>query len=721
MRRPSWALLFACTVWVSCATLPSPTPQQNSIAHTATRPLVPVPSATTSLSGAWLLALDPSDVGEKEGWSKTDFDDSGWTAVTVPHTWNVMPDHYDDDGVGWYRRHWTVPAEAGSAQWRVRFQAVFYAARVWVNGIFLGEHAGGYTPFEFDMTNISRPGDNVIAVRVDNRRTRERIPANLDSGWSFDWYNYGGIVRDVSVLETSRAFVLGQQIVAVPHITGADEADWATIHITATVSNRSTDTLDAVLQAEVVDDGVIARAPVRLTPGQDTQVALSLTLSSPRLWHFDHPNLYRVETTLFTTDSQVLHTLPATFGIRSVELKQAGLVLNGEPVRLVGLSRHADSPAHGLAETTAVMAADYDDLKTLNEVLSRPVHYPQSEFILDYCDRHGILLIPEVPAWQLTATQMNQPALRDLEKQQLREMVLEDFNHPSVWAWSIANEIPSDTSAGHAFVRDMIAYVKTLDPTRPVGFASNRLTQSPERDATALADFVMMNQYFGTWAGPKSGLAAALDRIHATWPDKTVIISEFGFEPTWAQRMGGAQLFNPEYYAVSTAETADAVRRRVIREQMAVYRTKSFIAGAIFWTYQDYRTPTYFQMGVVDTQRNKSGAWQALREEYAPVLIESVQQNGEGLDVRFRTRGPVEREMPAYTLRGYTLNWNSDPQCGIPGESQIALPVLEPGATWSTTIQWNPLDADCPLTVRVLRPTGFAVLEQTYDAQGQVK
>jgi beta-glucuronidase len=164
-------------------------------------------------------------------------------------------------------------------------------------------------------------------------------------------------------------------------------------------------------------------------------------------------------------------------GVRAVEAKNAQLYLNGEPGRVVGVTRHADFPEHGLAETIMVMAADYADLKTLNTVLSRQAHYPQAEFILDYADRAGILLISEVPTWQLTAEQMDDPHMRELERQQLGEMIVAQGHHPSVWAWSLGNEFASQTAAGHAFVRDMIASVRALDPTRPVGFASNLLNR----------------------------------------------------------------------------------------------------------------------------------------------------------------------------------------------------------------------------------------------------
>jgi beta-galactosidase/beta-glucuronidase len=189
------------------------------------------------------------------------------------------------------------------------------------------------------------------------------------------------------------------------------------------------------------------------------------------------------------------------------------------------------------------------------------VHYPQAEFILDYCDRNGILLIPEVPAWQLGASQMDNPDMRALEEQQLQEMIEAAYNHPSVWAWSVGNEIDSRSDAGHRFVREMIAFVKSLDPTRPVGFASNHLNIYPQGDATVQADFVMMNQYIGTWAGPKQDLGPALDEIHETWPDRVVIISEYGFEPRWNRWGPPTDSLDPEeYYFIPESVNSDSER-----------------------------------------------------------------------------------------------------------------------------------------------------------------
>jgi beta-galactosidase/beta-glucuronidase len=701
-----------------------------------------IPHASLPLLEDWRFSIDKDTVGEQQGWANPTYDDSAWVVVTVPHTWNVMSDYANYDGLAWYRHAFTLPAESKAGRLRLRFEGVFYLARVWLNGQYLGAHEGGYTPFEFDVSGSAKPGaTNIMAVEVDNRRAADRIPANLSSSWSFDWWNYGGIIRDVSLETTSAAFIARQQVVSVPHLTGMDEADSAAITATLVVSNTSEYALNGAIQANLLDgaDGqpvlkVPISAPVNAPADETVSIQITATLASPKLWHFDHPQLYRWSASLLAPGDQLLDTHQVTIGIRSVELKNGRFYLTGEPVRLVGVDRHADYPGQGAAETVTAMTADYNDLKALNEVFTRPVHYPQAEFILDYADRHGILLIPEVPAWQLTEQQLSNQHMRDLEKQQLSEMIAADFNHPAVWAWSIGNEFASNTAGGRAFVQEMLAYVKSLDPTRPVGFASDKLGSQPAGDATALSDFVMMNQYFGTWHGDKQDLSPALDRIHQTWPDKTVIISEFGFAPHWNAVWGPpASSLNPDqrYFTPddtpADSDAADAVRQQVINDQMPIFRSKPFVAGAIFWDYQDYRTPTNYKTGLVDAERNKRGSWEVLRDQYAPALVDAVTLspviNGQRTaTVALRTRGPVDVDLPVYTLRGYTLHWaltSPDGASEFSG-SDVSLPTLVPGTSWSGKIALTVPRENYILTIDLVRPTGFNVIERSYDAQGQL-
>ena len=270
-----------------------------------------------------------------------------------------MPrEHADYAGIAWYRRRLTLPLTAGEAHVCLRFGAIFYLAQVWWNGVYLGRHEGGYTAFEFDVTGIARPGAaNVLAVRVDNQRLMDRLPAALPTSWSYDWWHYGGIVRDATLRFSSRAYIAHQRLVAVPALVDVGRAESATLTATLTVTNASAQPMEGTLigdvRAEAGGASVLVASPitaVTLPPGSSREIILTAMLPEPTLWHFDHPHLYRWVGTLRALDGTILHTADETFGVRAIELRGARLHLNGEPVRLVGLTRHADSPTHGLAD-----------------------------------------------------------------------------------------------------------------------------------------------------------------------------------------------------------------------------------------------------------------------------------------------------------------------------------------------------------------------------------
>ena len=246
-------------------------------------------------------------------------------------------------------------------------------------------------------------------------------------------------------------------------------------------------------------------------PGVAGRRAVSLTLEvpEPQLWHFDQPSLYRWWSRLRDASAPLSTALEETFGIRTVEIRDRGLWLNGERVRLTGMTRHEDSPQEGLAETRGTMKADWDDLKSLQVVLTRPVHYPQHPFILDYADRNGVLLVPEIPMWQFSEEQMKDPRVLALAKGMMQEMIEQAANHPSIFAWSVCNESATSTPGGRAYVEAMVEHVKALDPGRYVTYADDGLPWITEasQNANQHTDFIMMNQYFGSWAGPAEGLA----------------------------------------------------------------------------------------------------------------------------------------------------------------------------------------------------------------------
>jgi hypothetical protein len=238
-----------------------------------------------------------------------------------------------------------------------------------------------------------------------------------------------------------------------------------------------------------------------------------------------------------------------------------------------------------------------------------------------------------------------------------------------------------------------------------------------------------MNQYFGTWGGPRDRLGPVLDAIHPTWPAKVVIISEYGFEPRWEKLLKWPLLRRSQDYRMSNdqaweGEAANIQRRRLISEQMAVLRTKPFLVGAIFWTYQDYHMPTHYQIGLVDVHRRRRGSWTIIRDEYAPLSIDSVvlspaAESTQEAVVVLRTRGPADSDMPVYTLHQYRRHWlvtDMEKQTLLV-HSDLLLPALGLGAMWSRRIKWAMPTADYVLTLRITCPTGFTGVDRSYDTQ----
>lgn len=699
------------------------------------QPIVAKEPHSVSLSGPWRFLSDINSAGVDERWFDPDFPDSDWIEVEVPHTWNVMPDYADYEGVAWYRQTFMLAEDLTDYHVQLHFDSVYYKAQVWLNGIYLGEHAGGYTPFEFDVSSLI-DNENVLAVRVDNIRLPTRIPDD-----TFDWWHYGGIVRQVSLKLSSRVFIERQIVTAVPQITGWDEADLATVSTSVQILNTSSDDFEGIVIADILEDqsgesalNETVSQRVSIPPGGRVDVELRAEIQDPRLWHFDHPNLYRWSSVLQLSEDERLHVKEDIFGVRLVELEDAQFILNGEPVRLVGMTRHADSPEYGLAEPAVFMTADFDDMKRLNMVFSRPVHYPQDESVLDYCDRNGILLIPEIPAWQIQESHLSNVSTITAAKQQLREMILTSINHPSIWAWSVGNEIDSNTPAGRDYVRELAALSHELDPARPVGFASFRLDQNQENDASALTDFVFMNEYFGSWHGPKEALPESLDRIHELWPEKVVIISEFGLEAGWtsARWMGDTSLLNNEsYYYIEPGTPPDSeqvfsIRSQLIADQMDIFRSRPFVVGAIFWTYQDYRSEMAFKMGLLDQNRNRTSVMDVLREQYSPLRgieidIGEVSDGRQTADVRLETRGPVGTDIPVYTLREYAIRYSIISTDGnlVYFVSEKPLPVLAPASVWNGEISWDVPLEDFIVEISIVRPTGFSVWESRFNADGE--
>jgi beta-glucuronidase len=452
--------------------------------------------------------------------------------------------------------------------------------------------------------------------------------------------------------------------------------------------------------------------PVRILAGVADTV-ISLTVPKPRLWSIDHPNMYRMDAELLDAHGKVLDMQSEAFGLRTVQILDRHLVLNGERVRLTGLARHEDSPWEGLAETRGTMRRDFEDMKALHATLTRPVHYPQNPYILDYADRHGILLIPEIPVWQFDEAQLSSPKVQALARRQMQEMIEQAGNHPSIFAWSVANESATGTPGGIEYFRMMRDFIRGIDPGRYVSYADDNLPklQRAEQSAANEADFLMMNQYFGTWHGPASALAPALDRVDKLFPNKMVIISEFGY---------------PGFFA-KDPQQADPERIRTLQEQMPLMAARDWIAGTILWCYQDYKSRRnlrpgqaegYVEHGVVDEARQRKPSYDVWKEMTAPAKLETHWVRDANTVTGFvGTVTPnSQQNIPYYPLHDYALVWDLLDEKGkavSSGDRKFA--HLSRAEQVSGPLPPDAAGHSLRLVLTLLDPTGGIVGERTLE------
>ncbi|HBY61010.1 MAG TPA: hypothetical protein DEH78_14400 [Solibacterales bacterium] len=642
--------------------------------------------AALSLDGAWRFRLDS---------------ESAWRIVQTPHTWQVEAANASYYGPAWYEREFDVDAAWSECALRLEFEAVFHSATVWVNGHAAGEHLRkGYTAFTVDAARHVKFGArNTVRVRVDNSFDPLMLPRERSSDWAHD----GGIYRPVRLLVTPRVFLERLEVDAEPDLHGK-----AAVTVRAVVRNASERAASGSLSLRLADVetglSVQAEAGTYAVPaGQTAVVPVRVQMDSVKLWHFDHPHLYAAKVALDNG-----HAIEETFGVRKIEIRGTQFFLNGEAVRLMGVERMAGShPKYGMAEPAAWIEHDHGDMRELNCVYTR-VHWMQDRRVLDYCDRHGILMQTEVPTWgPKTFPEPGPQPLPELMQnglEQLREMIARDRNHPCIFSWGVCNEIEGGRAADSYFAKTLYAEAKKLDPKRLVTYASNSVHNRLAADVAGAMDYVMWNEYFESWmGGTVADMANKLDAIHATFPDKPIVVSEYGYCACTPERPEG-----------------DEKRRSVLLGHDAVFRARPWVAGLIFFCYNDYRTHIGDKgqgvlkqrvHGVVDVYGRRKPSWELLRKESSPVerLQADVTPAGFRLAVTARTA------VPAYTMRGYRVRAVVEGRGGIPLETvECDLPAIAPGATGAASGSFAEKDLRV-VRFDVLRPDGVSTAGTTYE------
>lgn len=652
------------------------------------------------LSDGWEFRLDPTGSTEPpEGTS--------WESVQVPHTWQTLGRSPEYSGVAWYRIRFTPPESWASQHVRVEFEAVSHTAHVFLNGAPVGEHIGkGYTAFTLDLSPRMKAGQqNILIVRVDNRPNDRMLPRNK----SYDWTDDGGIIRPVHLLVSPPVYLERLEIDAVPDL----DRKTAEVRVRAIVRNTTSSAhavrLEGSLRPEGSASGMLSLAPAaqRVEANNVAVVEFAAAIvQGPALWHFDSPSLYLASVAAHSASG--VHELVDTFGIRKFETRGAAFYLNGEKVSLIGVERMAGShPELGMAETAEWIESNHRDMKQLNCVFTR-VHWAQDRGVLDFCDRHGILFQEEVPAWGpetfLNTTDDVQHALEQNGLEQLREMIARDRNHPCLVAWGLCNEVDGKNPRSRQFAQAIAAEAHRLDPSRLQTYASHSLGSNPGDDMAGDFDFISTNEYYGSWTpGGPGDVEAHIERIRKAFPNKPIVVSEYGWCECQPKIMPG-----------------DENRVDIINSHTEVFRRFPEVAGAIYFDYNDYRTLVGDKgtgalqqrvHGVVDLYGNRKPSFESLRLQASPIEAALIHKSG---DSQYEIEISTRRQLPAYTLSGYSLRWIAYGYDDLPmAGAKTPLPPLPPGSS-----QRFRADIRTPglkkLDVDLLRPTGFSALKVQY-------
>ena len=559
------------------------------------------------LSGRWRTIVDPYQTGyidyryeprakpfgkklqAQHRWDLIEYDFDRSPALVVPGDWNSQREDLRwYEGTIWYEKTFDFRKSPRARQF-LHFGAAAARAMVWLNGDLLGQHEGGFTPFCFEVTGRLKTHGNFVVVKVDSTRRREAIPT-----WNTDWWNYGGLTRDVRVVETPATFVRETFLQLAPGST-RDLTGWLQLDGPAAAGARVT------LE--------IPKARVKIDALTDAHGRATFAASADLgLWSPENPRLHDV---VFKAGPDRLRE---SVGFRTIEARDRQILLNGVPVFLRGIAIHEEAPWRGARirnrqESERLLKA----AKQLGCNFVRLAHYPHSEEMTRAADRLGLLVWSEIPVYWTIA--WDNPATLANARQQLAENIRRDRNRASIVIWSVANETPI-SEPRTKFLRALVDDARALDPTRLISAAlehhyvdaSTVLIDDPLGQAL---DVIGCNEYIGWY----EGLPPKCDTI--TWTTafrKPMIMSELGGDARAGKRGDALTRFSEEY------------QESLYQHQIAMLKRIPFLAGVSPWILYDFRSPRrplpgvqdyWNRKGLLSEKGRKKKAYFVLRRYYA--------------------------------------------------------------------------------------------------------
>ncbi len=546
-----------------------------------------------SLNGEWYCTLDVFDEGLRQEWFidthrpeeqwdiPRDYEVEGGKIVTVPGCVNLYDARWDRyEGAMWFTRDFDCRPKKGERVF-LKIGAAASQARIFLNEKFLGMHLGASTPFCVELSSLQE-GMNRLQIQVDNTRRAEHVPMN-----HIDWFNYGGLYRDVALYSVPETFIADFGAALVP------DGTFSRLRFDIRLSSP----VDGEALVEIPALGLCEKISVSGGRGEiDVQ-------ASPELWSPENPHLYNVRVS-FGTD-----LVTDRVGFREIRVRGEEIFLNGKPLWLRGISAHEEYPSLGKAATEGSIRSMLADARALGCNFMRLAHYPHHESAARLADELGFMLWEEIPVYW--AIKFGSPETLSNAENQLRELIKRDRNRASVILWGVGNE-NADTDERFSFMSHLANVAREADGTRLVSAACliNREKFMIEDRLAACLDVIGINEYFGWYEADMDHLSYLLERSS---PGKPVIITETGADAVVGLRGGKRRLFTEDCQV------------DVYRQQIERLRKASYVKGMTPWILYDFRTErrqTRFQGGynrkglIAADHRTRKDAFDVLRQFY---------------------------------------------------------------------------------------------------------
>ncbi len=551
----------------------------------------------TSLNGEWNYIVDPYESGyynyryepyDKQSNpgkgayflnakpdNKTDLVEYGFdksSVINVPGDWNTQKENlFYYEGTAWYKKSFDYQKKKNTNRVFLYFDAVNYKAEVYLNGKKLGTHTGGFTPFNFEITGLIKEKENFIIVKVDNKRLKEGVPT-----LNTDWWNYGGITRDVRLVEVGENYIEDYFIQL-----DLQSKDKLAGYIKLNGQNISGKQIRITIPELKIDQTIFS--------SEEGKASFEIKAGEIKYWSPENPYLYSV--TISTNEDEVIDQV----GFRSIKTEGQNILLNDKEIFLKGICIHEEKPFVG---GRAYSPGDAEQLlkwvKELGCNYVRLAHYPHNENIVRLADKMGILVWEEIPVYW-TIQWENEETYNNAANQ-LREVVTRDKNRASVIIWSMANETPA-SNARNIFLTKLAEQTRKLDPTRLISaaleqtnYGGNPNTRTINDPFADVVDIISFNQYIGWYDGTPEKCK------EISWiitQNKPVIISEFGADAKYG------------FHADSLTRWSEEYQEYLYTETLKMIDKLPQLRGISPWILADFRSPRRNLPGIQDGWNRK--------------------------------------------------------------------------------------------------------------------